>query len=250
MITQTYSTGQFADKAGVTVRTLRYYDQAGLLKPSSVTEAGHRRYTDNDLIQLQQILALKFLGFSLEQIREITQIESPRLHDSLQIQRQMMIEKREHLDAAIRAIEVLQDVAEQQPEIQWDSVIQVIKVIQMDQTKDWWKKYYTEEQVRKLEERQQHYTEEQQQADQQAWQDLIADMKIVAGRGDDPASPAAQELARRWTGLVDQFTMGDEGIHDSLSKMSWDETPYPRPYTEEEGRFIHRAIEIHRGNDG
>ena len=60
-----YHTGQFARKAAVSVRTLRFYDKVGLLSPSRHTEAGHRLYTDADFVNLQQILALKFLGFSL-----------------------------------------------------------------------------------------------------------------------------------------------------------------------------------------
>ncbi len=64
-----YFTGQFAQKAAVSVRTLQYYDKVGLLSPSLYTEAGYRLYTDEDLSSLQQILALKFLGFSLEEIK-------------------------------------------------------------------------------------------------------------------------------------------------------------------------------------
>ena len=64
-----YHTGQFARKVAVSVRTLRYYDRVGLLRPAQHTEAGYRLYTDADLVRLQQILALKFLGFSLEEIK-------------------------------------------------------------------------------------------------------------------------------------------------------------------------------------
>jgi DNA-binding transcriptional MerR regulator len=58
----------------VSIRTLRYYDKVGLLSPSQYTEAGYRLYTDADLLRLQQILALKFLGFSLEEIKHCLQI--------------------------------------------------------------------------------------------------------------------------------------------------------------------------------
>ncbi len=66
-----YHTSQFAEKASVSVRTLRYYDSVGLLCPAEYTEAGYRLYTDSDLSRLQQILALKFLGFSLEEIQPL-----------------------------------------------------------------------------------------------------------------------------------------------------------------------------------
>ena len=65
-----YTSGEFAKKAHVSIRTIRYYDQKNLLKPSTRTTSGARRYTDADFAKLQQILLLKYLGFSLSDIRE------------------------------------------------------------------------------------------------------------------------------------------------------------------------------------
>lgn len=79
-----------AAKAGVTVRTLRFYHKVGLLRPFSVTASGHLRYSDPDLIRLQQSLSLKFLGFLLEDIQEMLRIESVQLQDSLAIQKQIL----------------------------------------------------------------------------------------------------------------------------------------------------------------
>ena len=67
-----YSSGEFAKKANVSVRTIRYYDQQNILKPSLLTEEGVRFYTDSDFTRLQQILLLKYLGFSLEEIKNMT----------------------------------------------------------------------------------------------------------------------------------------------------------------------------------
>ena len=64
-----YPSGKFAQKALVSVRTLRYYDKEGLLSPTEYSEAGYRLYSDEDLVNLQQILALKFLGFALDEIK-------------------------------------------------------------------------------------------------------------------------------------------------------------------------------------
>lgn len=66
-----YRINELADLAGISVRTLRYYDQKGLLVPSSRTDAGYRLYSDNDLEKLQQILFWRELNFSLEQIKQI-----------------------------------------------------------------------------------------------------------------------------------------------------------------------------------
>lgn len=54
-----WSTGQLAALTGLSIRTLRYYDQIGLFSPSLYTEAGHRRYTSEDMQMLLQILVLK-----------------------------------------------------------------------------------------------------------------------------------------------------------------------------------------------
>lgn len=70
--------GEAAKKMGVTVRTLQYYDKEGLLPPSAESEGGRRLYTDKDLIKLHQILSLKSLGFSLNDIRErLISLETP-----------------------------------------------------------------------------------------------------------------------------------------------------------------------------
>lgn len=61
--------GELAKQMGVTVRTLQYYDRENLLKPSAESEGGRRLYTDRDMIKLDQILALKSVGFSLAEIK-------------------------------------------------------------------------------------------------------------------------------------------------------------------------------------
>ena len=62
--------GEVAKKMGTTVRTLQYYDREKLLCPSAESEGGRRLYSNQDLIKLHQILSLKSLGFSLDDIRE------------------------------------------------------------------------------------------------------------------------------------------------------------------------------------
>lgn len=62
--------GDLAKQTGVSVRTLHYYDEIGLLSPSQRTQTGYRLYTEDDIIRLQQIVSLRQIGFSLEQIRE------------------------------------------------------------------------------------------------------------------------------------------------------------------------------------
>ena len=103
-----YSSGEFARMAGVTLRTIRYYDKQDILKPSFVNESGARFYTDQDFARLQQILLLKYLGFSLDDIREMT-IDDTDYHfmlNSLKIQLKLVqdrIEQMQLVETAIRS---------------------------------------------------------------------------------------------------------------------------------------------------
>src|SRR5216683_6354922 len=110
MSNKSYQPHQFAERAGVTVRALHYYDRIGLLSPSARTEAGYRLYTDRDLIRLEQIVALKFIGFPLSQIRDLLNRKDLDLSEMLRQQRQIIAEKRDHLDRAVGAIERAEQV--------------------------------------------------------------------------------------------------------------------------------------------
>jgi len=70
--------GELAERTGLSLRTIRHYDEIGLLKPSARTEGGFRLYTDQDLEQLLVIRRMKPLGFSLEQMSELLRIIEAR----------------------------------------------------------------------------------------------------------------------------------------------------------------------------
>ncbi|GGX28422.1 MerR family transcriptional regulator [Streptomyces chryseus] len=81
-----YSVGQVAGFAGVTVRTLHHYDGIGLLSPSARSHAGHRRYDDADLDRLQQILFYRELGFPLDEVAAL--LDDPRVDPREHLRRQ------------------------------------------------------------------------------------------------------------------------------------------------------------------
>ncbi|HEX7022358.1 MAG TPA: MerR family transcriptional regulator, partial [Trueperaceae bacterium] len=140
-----YRTGQFAKKAAVSVRTLRYYDKQGLLSPTDHTDTGYRLYSDDDLSELQQILALKFLGFTLEEIRAFRQTGPERLGGALANQKAMMQDRRAQIEAIIDAIEHAQKRLAAGA-CDWDAITHVIEVMQMENKKEWVDKYFTPEQ--------------------------------------------------------------------------------------------------------
>ena len=71
--------GDLAQKTGLSIRTLHYYDEIGLLSPSHRTDVGYRLYSNQDIIRLQQIVSLRQLGFSLKEINECLKDPNPIL---------------------------------------------------------------------------------------------------------------------------------------------------------------------------
>ena len=109
-IPQGYMTvGEVAKQTGVTVRTLQYYDKEGLLTPSSESAGGRRHYTEKDLVMLHQIISLKSLGFSLDDIKQrLIPLETPaEVANALTEQADGIRRKMDQLQASLTAIEQL-----------------------------------------------------------------------------------------------------------------------------------------------
>lgn len=96
---------EISDLTGVSVRTLHYYDEIGLLKPTDKSEAGYRLYDDKALETLQQILFFREFDISLKEIKAV--IENPALEKNqiLQIQRKMLVAKKERMERLIASID-------------------------------------------------------------------------------------------------------------------------------------------------
>jgi DNA-binding transcriptional MerR regulator len=90
---------------GVSVRTLHHYDDIELLTPDGLTEAGYRLYSDDNLATLQQIMFFRELGFSLKKIKELLDSPSFDRQEAFEMQRRMLMDKREQLDSIIATIE-------------------------------------------------------------------------------------------------------------------------------------------------
>ena len=97
---------EFADFTGVSVRTLHYYDEIGLLPPASVDRAtGYRYYDENSLLRMQEILFYRELDFSLKSIEEILSSPNYDKTQALEEQKRLLILKKERLENLISAID-------------------------------------------------------------------------------------------------------------------------------------------------
>ena len=237
-----YQADEFARVAGVTVRTLHHYDRIGLLKPSGHTSAGYRLYRKQDLVRLQQIVTLKFIGFPLIQIKDLLNRNSFDLATALNQQREIIAEKRRQLDQAIKAIEKAQSLLAANSEPDWDAFRNIIEVINMQNNMDWTKKYYSEEAQQKIKDRAQAIPQEVIEHAQRDWASLIREVETAVTEGVDPKSERAAGLASRWGELLRGFTGGNPDIQAGLNKMyadqaNWPKT-FPKPYSDEAGAFM------------
>jgi DNA-binding transcriptional MerR regulator len=199
-----YLIKEFADLTRVTVRTLHYYDQIGLLKPSFEKANGYRVYTDADLLKLQQIVTLKFMGFSLAQVGELLDRKGYEAAKSLRVQAAAVRDEIARLRQASRAIERVIESLEGRGRINRKKLIEIMEVIQMgeDVKKTWHEKFFTEGELKEFQEVGKKYTPEMAAAYQRRWAELIEEVKKSLTA--DPAGPVAQSLAKRWKELLDE----------------------------------------------
>jgi DNA-binding transcriptional MerR regulator/ubiquinone/menaquinone biosynthesis C-methylase UbiE len=131
-----YSSGQFARLVHITKKTIRYYDEHNILKPSYVSPTGARFYTDEDLARLQQILLLKYLGFSLDDIREMT-INDTDYHfmaDSLNLQLRLVEDRIEQLQLVAQTIRDTSKVVKEEQSVDWNQMLDLIHLMGMEKS--------------------------------------------------------------------------------------------------------------------
>ena len=211
--------GELAERTGLTVRTLRWYDQIGLLPPSGRTESGHRVYNEEDLARLQKILSLRALDFTLEEITDC--LASPGFdHFTLVRMHRVRAERELQRTGELRdRLARLEGYLERREEISTESFINAIEGSIMIE------KYYSNEELEKLAERAEVVGEERMREAEKEWSDLFAEVREQMEKGAEPTSEPVLALARRWKSLIEEFTGGDPQIAASLKNMYKEEGP-------------------------
>jgi MerR family transcriptional regulator, thiopeptide resistance regulator len=204
--------GELAAAVGLTVRTLHHYDAIGLLVPAERSQSGRRLYSPSDVRRLYRIVALRRLGLGLSEIGSLLDASPDLAHavrDHLElVERQLELARRLRVTLT-RILELLDSGHDPGRE----RFIDAIGVMIMSES------YYTAEQQEQLAERRRALGGEGMAAAERAWAELIEAVRAEQAAGTAPSDPRMQELAARWRGLIEQFTGGDEGIRESLTRM-------------------------------
>ncbi|KYG33395.1 MerR family transcriptional regulator [Alkalihalobacillus trypoxylicola] len=118
-----FSIGDFSEKTGIPIPTLHYYDELGILRPDKNPSSGHRIYKYQDIITLQKILSLKFLGYSLDETANLLTESSFNmdLNKSLLLHLQAFEKEKEQMEQSIKSIKRVMELVKEEEEI--DSTI-------------------------------------------------------------------------------------------------------------------------------
>jgi len=234
-----YRVTEFAVLAGVTVRALHHYDRLAVLCPKR-SESGYRLYSLRDLERLEQIVALKFLGLPLKEIKILLDREARRLPEVLRSQRLALEDRRQSLDKAIHAIRDAEQAIASGKKADVHVLATIIEVIEMQEKTEFMNKYYSEEAQAKMAEKRKEWNPELQADVTRAWTELFRD--VEASLDEDPKSEKAQALVARWRKLVEGFTGGDPEVSRGLGKAWADRANWPSDIKEQSAPFANPRV--------
>ena len=194
-----------AKLTGVSVQTLHYYDRISLLKPSIRLSNGYRVYSRNDLLRLQQIVALKFFGFELSQIAKLL-ISKDESIEHFTVQAEILKKKASHLLEASKTLNNIVAEIKDHKSVSFETIIKLIEVYHMTQELEhsWVKNIFTPEELKEYATFEAEWkaksTPKDQEHFEKSWQKLVAD--IESNLKQDPASEIGIKLGGTCMDLI------------------------------------------------
>ncbi|MED1951700.1 MerR family transcriptional regulator [Brevibacillus centrosporus] len=220
--------------AGVSTRTLRYYDEIGILKPARINSSGYRIYGPSEVDRLQQILFYRELGVTLEEIKEILASPGFDAISALREHRIKLLEKREHLDALIANVDLTLAEKEGMKTMSDKQKFEGFKQKLIDDNERQYgeeiRAKYGEEQINKSYQKLKGMTEEE-HARLEDWANEILQTLVKAMETNDPAGELAQktvELHRQWLSFY--WAEYSKEAHMGLAQMYVDDPRFTAYY--------------------
>lgn len=239
-----YTVRQLAKVAGVSVRTLHYYDQIGLLKPSCIRQNGYREYGEDAVILLQQILFFRELGFRLEDIRSIVASPGFDVREALESHRALLEKKAERLAELIGTVDRTIRRLEGGTEMQIKDYYRGFSDEQIEEYRKEVRQRWGEETLRKSEAR---VTEMGKDgfAAHQAKGDVI--FKTMAGlMNQGPDNPQVQEQVAAWREWLEAFSSYSDEAVLGLGRMYSEDSRFAAFFAKYDSQlpaFMTQAIE-------
>ena len=210
--------GQVAKRMDVTVRTLQHYDKEGLLSPSAVSDGGRRLYTDKDLVKLHQILSLKHLGFSLDDIRDrLIPLDAPAdVAQILSEQAAVIRDKIAALTESLSAIEALKAEVLEMQSVDFKKYADIIVNLEMKNEFYWLIKHFDSETLDHIRSR---FDKESGIAFLQKFLHLQDEAIRLQEAGVPAEGQRGIQFAKAYWDLILEFTDGDASMLPKLMQM-------------------------------
>ncbi|MEA4879085.1 HTH-type transcriptional activator mta [bioreactor metagenome] len=203
--------GELAKMAGVSIRTLRFYDVHGLLKPRSYTAAGYRQYGRDEALRLQQILFYRELGFSLEEVKKLVDDPAVSLLENLRRQSRLLKDREKQLLDLQNTIQKTISSLEGKIEMEINEYYQGLPQEKIDYYRREARRRYGEETVQRSEEMVVKMGKTKMAELQAQGQSIFEELAENIPGG--PAHPIAQELISKWQKWLENFARyTDEGL--------------------------------------
>lgn len=249
-----YTVQKLGNLAGISTRTLRYYDEIGILKPARINSSGYRIYGEAEVNRLQQILFYRELGVSLESIRDIVTAPSFNGANALREHHEKLLEKRQQLDMLIANVEKTIAVTEGRIKMADREKFEGFKQKMIDDNE---KKYgkeirekYGNDTVEKSNKKLKNMTQEQYEVLTNL-EKQVKEVLVEAFETGDPASELAQKAAdlhKQW--LSYSWPQYSKEAHAGLAQMYVDDERFKAYYDDKQpgcAEFLRDAIFIYTG---
>lgn len=242
-----FSVGEVARLTGVTVRTLQYYDNIGLV-PLERDSGGRRYYKESDLTRLQQVLFYKSLGLKIEDIKNLLEetITPEQISSVLRKQLDIFYHKLNDLKSNITLIETTLISLEEKKSIPWGNLIQLMISLNKDTIFEYKNTRYDENTEEIF---MQHYRDKKIILEiYWDWKTLILEAVTHILNGVQPESKQGQIFAERWIEMVNRITGGNQDLLDAHKSSYENRERWPeedRRLMEFANDFIDKAIEIY-----
>ncbi|GAA0356738.1 MerR family transcriptional regulator [Bacillus horti] len=247
-----YSIGEFAKLTGITERTLRHYDQLGLLTPSEYTEHGHRIYNNKSIAQLQKILVLKFLDLSLGEVAEYLNQPEQDLAMTLANQANMLEEKQKQIETVLQVITRIQRTVSGSQLVDHESLLVLIHALKNKEARNRWISEHASDSV--LNKLHSHTVRLESDKEIITW---TSKMKRFIQEGKAPNDPEVLAHTKAMVSIMNPIV---EPLLDGVSMKQLDSNegsfeepnPYlfPSAFNKEEERFMEKVIEELIGSKG
>lgn len=240
------SISKLAKFANVSVRTLQYYDQIGLLKPSSFSESKGRLYTENDIALLHQIVTLKSLGLTLDEIkRKISPVDNSS--DVLEILTQQAYIINEQISKSkkvLESIEMIKREINDSKKVDWSKYSNMMKLISENNEYYWVINYLEKDMIKKISDIHENDNELNRP---ERWLKRVLNKAIELDEsGALYDSEEAQALAKQWWDYIKQYTDGDKELIYQIYNFYNSEHEWPGEFGSIQKRskvFLEKIIE-------